>query len=59
MSANGRRDLIRRLKFNEVKQAKVPTAEPQVVRSIAFEDEMATVKLKDTNHHVVITSLRN
>jgi hypothetical protein len=45
--------------FNNVWQAKVHTAEPLVPWPNAFDIEMATEKLKDTNHQLLIKSQRN
>jgi hypothetical protein len=45
--------------LSEVRQAKVHTTEPLVPWPNIFEVEMATEKLKDTNHQVLINSQRN
>jgi hypothetical protein len=44
---------------NDVRQTEVHTAEPLVPEPSASEVEMATEKLKDTNHQVLIRFQQN
>jgi hypothetical protein len=44
---------------NDISQTEIHTAEPLVPKPSAFEVEMATEKLKDINHQVLIKSHQN
>ena len=44
---------------NDVRQTGIHTAEPTVSEPSTFEVKMATEKLKDTNHQVLIKSQKN
>jgi tRNA 2-selenouridine synthase SelU len=45
--------------FNEIRQAEIHTAEPQVPEPSAFEVELVIEKLKVTNHQVLVKSQQN
>ena len=45
--------------IKDVRQTKIHIVEPLVPQSRAFEAEMATEKLKVTNHQVLIKSQQN
>jgi hypothetical protein len=44
---------------NNVRKREIHTAEPLVLESSAFEGEMATEKLKDTNQQLLIKCQQN